>query len=48
MKKENNNPKYLRFLLSNKLITYQNYFFRLKASELNINTYQKKETKCTL
>jgi len=44
MKKENNNPKYLKFLLSSKLITFQNYLFRLKASQLNINTYQKKET----
>ena len=42
MKKENNSPKYLKFLLNSKLITYQNYLFRLKANELNINTYQKK------
>mgnify|MGYP003643052899 FL=1 len=41
MIKENNNPRYLQFLLSNKLITYESYLFRLKASELNINTYQK-------
>jgi hypothetical protein len=43
MKKENNNPKYLKFLLSSKLITFENYLFRLKANELNIDTYQKKK-----
>ena len=40
MIQENNNPRYLQFLLTNKLITYENYLFRLKASQLNINTYQ--------
>lgn len=42
MKKQNNNPRYLQFLLTNKVITYEDYLFRLKAGELNINTYQKK------
>ena len=40
MIKENNNPRYLQFLLINKLINYENYLFRIKASQLNINTYQ--------
>ena len=40
MKKQNNNPNYLKLLLRYHLITIQQYFFRLKAFELNINTYK--------
>jgi hypothetical protein len=38
-KKENNNKKNLQRLWRNKKITYTQYFFRSKAKELNINTY---------
>ena len=39
MKKQNNNPKHLSNLWTKNIITYEQYFFRLKANELNINTY---------
>jgi hypothetical protein len=38
-KKENNNKKNLQRLWKNKEITSTQYFFRSKAKELNINTY---------
>lgn len=40
MKKQNNNPNYLKLLLRHNLITMQQYFFRLEAKKLNINTYK--------
>jgi len=40
MIQENNKKDFLRFLLKNKHITYYEYLFRLKASELNIKTYK--------
>ena len=40
MKKENNTPTQLRRLWKSGQITTEDFFFRLKASELNINTYQ--------
>ena len=40
MKKQNNNPNYLALLVRYNLITTHQYFFRLGANELNINTYQ--------
>ena len=39
MNTENNNKKNLQKLWRNKKITYTQYFFRSKAKELNINTY---------
>jgi hypothetical protein len=41
MKKQNNNPKHLISLWVRNIITSEQYFFRLKANELNINTYTK-------
>jgi len=43
-KKENNNIDHLRSLLKNKAITLKQYYFRKRAEELNINTWQLKET----
>ncbi len=40
MKKQNNNPNYLRLLWRYNLITSEQYFFRLEAFKLNINTYK--------
>jgi len=40
MKKQNNNPNYLRLLWKYNLITSEQYFFRLEAYKLNINTYK--------
>lgn len=39
MKQENNTPTQLRRLWKSGQITTNSYFFRLKANELNINTY---------
>lgn len=40
MKKENYLLKRLMiFIFIKKLINYENYLFRIKASQLNINTY---------
>ena len=40
MIKENNNKHNLKRLLKLNKITFQNYLFRLKANQLNINTYK--------
>ena len=40
MIKENNTPTQLKRLWRNNIITTENYFFRLKAYELNIATYK--------
>ena len=40
MKQENNTPENLQKLWINNLITSQEYFFRLQANKLKINTYQ--------
>ena len=40
MKQENNTPTQLRRLWRSGQITTNDFFFRLKASELNINTYK--------
>ena len=40
MKKQNNNPNYLRLLWRYNLITCKQYFFRLESFKLNINTYK--------
>jgi hypothetical protein len=41
MIKENNTPEHLQYLLTNKVITLKEYFFRQGANQLNINTYKK-------
>ena len=43
MIKENNNKHNLKKLLNLNKITFENYLFRLKANELNINTYKLKQ-----
>lgn len=43
MIKENNNKYNLKRLLKLNKITFENYLFRLKANELNINTYKLKQ-----
>ena len=43
MIKENNNLHNLKRLLKLNKITFQNYLFRLKANELNINTFKLKQ-----
>tara|TARA_A100001201_G_scaffold4020_4_gene8574 strand:+ start:5994 stop:6125 length:132 start_codon:yes stop_codon:yes gene_type:complete len=40
MIKENNNKNNLKRLLKLNKIKFQNYLFRLKANQLNINTYK--------
>jgi hypothetical protein len=40
MIKENNTKSQLRKLWQNDRISTEEYFFRLKANELNINTYK--------
>ena len=40
MIKENNTKSQLRKLWQSDKITTEQYFFRLKAKELNINTYK--------
>lgn len=40
MTEENNNKKHLVYLYNNKIISLQNYLFRLKAKELKIKTYK--------
>ena len=40
MYKENNNIKHLAKLLTNNEITFEQFLFRSKAKELNINTWQ--------
>ena len=40
MIKENNTPEHLKYLLTNKVITLKEYFFRQGANQLNINTYK--------
>ena len=40
MIQENNTPTQLKRLWRSGEITTKNYFFRLKANELNINTYK--------
>ena len=40
MKQQNNDTKNLRKLWLNGKITDEQYFFRLKANELNIKTYK--------
>jgi len=40
MKEQNNKKEWLTFLLKNKLISFDNYYFRLKAKQLNIKTYE--------
>ncbi len=44
MIKENNKVDHLRKLWESGKINTFEYFFRLKAEELNINTYKKKIT----
>ena len=43
MIKENNNKHNLKRLLKLNKITFQNYLFRLKANQLNINTFKLKQ-----
>ena len=40
MRKEDNTKENLRFLLKYNYITLNQYFFRLRANKLNINTYK--------
>lgn len=40
MIRENNTPGHLQYLLTNKVITLKEYFFRQGANQLNINTYK--------
>ena len=40
MIKENNTPEHLQYLLTHKVITLKEYFFRQGANQLNINTYK--------
>jgi len=40
MKKENNTPTQLRRMWMSGQITTEAFFFRIKAKELNINTYK--------
>jgi len=40
MKKQNNIPEYLILLWKYQIIDTKQYFFRLKANELGINTYK--------
>jgi len=40
MTEQNNNKKHLINLYKNKIISLQNYLFRLKAKELKIKTYK--------
>jgi hypothetical protein len=42
MIREDNTKKNLNSLLLNNKITLEQYFFRLQAEKLNINTYQLK------
>ena len=42
MQEQNNTLENLRKLWSNKLITYEQYFFRIKSNELKIKTFQSK------
>ena len=43
MIKENNTKHNLKRLLNLNKITFENYLFRLKANQLNINTYKLKQ-----
>ena len=43
MIKENNNKHNLKRLSKLNKITFENYLFRLKANELNINTFKLKQ-----
>ena len=42
MYEQNNTLENLRKLWSNKIITYEQFFFRIKANELKIKTFQSK------
>jgi len=40
MEKQNNTPEYLKLLWRYEIIDTKQYFFRLKANKLGINTYK--------